>query len=314
MLSRRDCVLMCAETGCPRSRGRSRSCGRAARSRARRGSAPPRGPSPPKKSRSPEVYAAKRARDIACRPHCRAVVPTCPVGSRGEFAHGVAQRLRDSRRHHDGQAQSEPWRETFPYRFERLVRAAPSEGAQRDHHTRSGDDAGRQQVRRLQQANEPDRRVDLRRWDRFHTAIRRMRAREPIVMDAGARVARWLDRPRCVYGVLVATIPRSSLAVIRAMALVGAMGVTAPAVAQSAFRVYPSFEGDVAEAPLPPDYQVPGELVVGHLMFPDGRFGRVASGGTAARDGPTIIRRATARSSRCCAVSRARTCAQSSNP
>jgi hypothetical protein len=29
----------------------------------------------------------------------------------------------------------------------------------------------------------------------------------------------------------------------------------------------------VAEAPLPPDYQVPGELVVGHLMFPDGRFG-----------------------------------------
>ena len=39
------------------------------------------------------------------------------------------------------------------------------------------------------------------------------------------------------------------------------------------FRVYPSFEGDVAEAPLPPDYQVPGELVVGHLMFPDSRFG-----------------------------------------
>jgi hypothetical protein len=44
-------------------------------------------------------------------------------------------------------------------------------------------------------------------------------------------------------------------------------------LAQREFRVYPSFEGDVAEAPLPPDYQVPGELVVGHLMFPDSRFG-----------------------------------------
>ena len=53
----------------------------------------------------------------------------------------------------------------------------------------------------------------------------------------------------------------------------GAIAVTATAAAQRAFREYPSFEGGVAEAPLPPDYLVPGELVVGHLMFPDGRFG-----------------------------------------
>ena len=45
------------------------------------------------------------------------------------------------------------------------------------------------------------------------------------------------------------------------MALVGAIAVTAPAAAQREFREYPSFEGEVAEAPLPPDYQVPGELV-----------------------------------------------------
>ena len=62
--------------------------------------------------------------------------------------------------------------------------------------------------------------------------------------------------------------------IVRAMALAGVLAVAAPAIAQREFRVYPSFEGDVAEAPLPPDYQVPGELVVGHMMFPDGRTGR----------------------------------------
>ncbi|HSC14328.1 MAG TPA: DUF4159 domain-containing protein, partial [Gammaproteobacteria bacterium] len=65
----------------------------------------------------------------------------------------------------------------------------------------------------------------------------------------------------------------SSSTVVHALAVVGAVAVVATAAAQRAFRVYPSFEGDVAEAPLPPDYKVPGELVVGHLMFPDGRFG-----------------------------------------
>jgi hypothetical protein len=60
---------------------------------------------------------------------------------------------------------------------------------------------------------------------------------------------------------------------VRALIVAGAVAVATQAAAQREFRVYPSFEGDVAEAPLPPDYQVPGELVVGHLMFPDSRFG-----------------------------------------
>jgi hypothetical protein len=59
-----------------------------------------------------------------------------------------------------------------------------------------------------------------------------------------------------------------------AAALAAALAAAGPAAAQREFRVYPSFEGDVAEAPLPPDYEVPGELVVGHLMFPDRSFGR----------------------------------------
>lgn len=46
-----------------------------------------------------------------------------------------------------------------------------------------------------------------------------------------------------------------------------------PVRAQREFRVYPSFEGADADAPLPPDWQVPGELVIGRLMYPDGRFG-----------------------------------------
>jgi hypothetical protein len=57
------------------------------------------------------------------------------------------------------------------------------------------------------------------------------------------------------------------------MALVGAIAVAVPADAQREFREYPSFEGEATEAPLPPDYQVPGELVIGRLMYPDGRFG-----------------------------------------
>jgi len=34
------------------------------------------------------------------------------------------------------------------------------------------------------------------------------------------------------------------------------------------FREYPSFEGEDAAAPLPDDWRVPGELVVGRLMYP----------------------------------------------
>ncbi|HEX6994725.1 MAG TPA: DUF4159 domain-containing protein [Gammaproteobacteria bacterium] len=66
---------------------------------------------------------------------------------------------------------------------------------------------------------------------------------------------------------------RSSSNVIHALAVAGAIAAASPAAAQREFRVYPSFEGGATEAPLPPDYQVPGELVVGHLMFPDISFG-----------------------------------------
>jgi len=45
-------------------------------------------------------------------------------------------------------------------------------------------------------------------------------------------------------------------------------------VAQAAreFREYPGLEAD-ATAPLPPDYKVPGEFVIGRLMYPSGGFG-----------------------------------------
>ena len=85
--------------------------------------------------------------------------------------------------------------------------------------------------------------------------------------------ALWLGRPRCVYRVHVTATPRSPAIFVRALVFAGALAVTAPAAAQREFRVYPSFEGDVAEAPLPPDFEVPGELVIGHLMYPDSRFG-----------------------------------------
>ena len=80
-------------------------------------------------------------------------------------------------------------------------------------------------------------------------------------------------QPPCkVYNVI--TMLRRSSTAVRAVLLAGVIAIAAPLAAQREFRVYPSFEGEVAEAPLPPDYQVPGELVVGHLMFPDSRFGR----------------------------------------
>jgi hypothetical protein len=78
-----------------------------------------------------------------------------------------------------------------------------------------------------------------------------------------------------VYRVHVTISRRNSGAAlgVAACALAFALAIAAPAAAQREFRVYPSFEGEVAEAPLPPDYQVPGELVIGHLMFPDAGFG-----------------------------------------
>lgn len=66
---------------------------------------------------------------------------------------------------------------------------------------------------------------------------------------------------------------RNSLPFVRALAVAAALGAAAPAAGQKAFREYPSFEGEVAAAALPPDWQVPGELVIGRLMYPDSRFG-----------------------------------------
>lgn len=48
--------------------------------------------------------------------------------------------------------------------------------------------------------------------------------------------------------------------------------LTAAAQAQREFRVFPSFEGASAEAPLPTDWNVPGELTIGRLMYPGGGF------------------------------------------
>jgi hypothetical protein len=39
------------------------------------------------------------------------------------------------------------------------------------------------------------------------------------------------------------------------------------------FREYESFEGADAAAPIPPDWNIPQEFVVGRLMYPGGRFG-----------------------------------------
>jgi hypothetical protein len=47
----------------------------------------------------------------------------------------------------------------------------------------------------------------------------------------------------------------------------------ATAAAQREFRVFPSFEGASADAPLPEDWDVPGELVIGRLMYPSRGFG-----------------------------------------
>lgn len=58
-----------------------------------------------------------------------------------------------------------------------------------------------------------------------------------------------------------------------AFALAGSSLLAAGAHAQREFRVFPSFEGASADAPLPTDWDVPGELVIGRLMYPAGRFG-----------------------------------------
>ncbi len=49
------------------------------------------------------------------------------------------------------------------------------------------------------------------------------------------------------------------------------------------FREYESFEGADAAAPIPPDWNIPQEFVVGRLMYPGGRFGRGGSDWTQGR-------------------------------
>ena len=66
-------------------------------------------------------------------------------------------------------------------------------------------------------------------------------------------------------------LQRLSIALLAgfALAVLGASSSTSPAEREPMpFREYPSFEGDDAAAPLPPDWEVPGELVVGRLMYP----------------------------------------------
>ena len=59
------------------------------------------------------------------------------------------------------------------------------------------------------------------------------------------------------------------------LVVIGATPGSVPAdVEPRPFREYPSFEGADAEAPLPADWNVPGELVIGRLMYPSARGGR----------------------------------------
>jgi hypothetical protein len=62
------------------------------------------------------------------------------------------------------------------------------------------------------------------------------------------------------------------------MLALGLLGAFPAAQAAREFREYPGLEGD-ATAPLPPDYKVPGEFVVGRLMYPSGGFGWFGFGG-----------------------------------
>jgi hypothetical protein len=66
-----------------------------------------------------------------------------------------------------------------------------------------------------------------------------------------------------------------------ALAALGASSGSAPHYQEPMpFREYPSFEGSDADAPLPHDWEVPGELVVGRLMYPSagGRRGFFGGG------------------------------------
>jgi Domain of unknown function (DUF4159) len=72
----------------------------------------------------------------------------------------------------------------------------------------------------------------------------------------------------------VQRVRSSFVLAVRALALAtAAMLVARAADAPREFRVYPSFEGEDAAAPMPPDWKVPGEFVLGRLMYPSRGFG-----------------------------------------
>src|SRR6185503_11330434 len=103
-----------------------------------------------------------------------------------------------------------------------------------------------------------------------HSASARTRADPNTCEEQPERRQRgraWPEHPGYVYGARVATVPGSLIVIIAGFA------AAAPVAAQREFREFPSFEGEVAAAALPPDYKVPGELVIGRLMYPDSRFG-----------------------------------------
>src|SRR5690554_2313973 len=62
--------------------------------------------------------------------------------------------------------------------------------------------------------------------------------------------------------------------------LLAALSLALPGIAsaQREFREYLPFEGHDAAAALPPDWDVPGELVVGRLMYPGGGRGWLYGG------------------------------------
>ena len=71
-----------------------------------------------------------------------------------------------------------------------------------------------------------------------------------------------------------ATFGTSSAALVRAALCAGALFVAHAGHAQPReFREYPGFEGADSAAALPDDWQVPGELVIGRLMYPSARGG-----------------------------------------
>ena len=73
------------------------------------------------------------------------------------------------------------------------------------------------------------------------------------------------------YRTMPKLAPNSATRAHIALIAVAALGLCAAdeARAQGEFHQYPSFEGAAADAPLPSDWDVPGELVIGRLMYPN---------------------------------------------